>query len=238
MYDIFSRRAHASDIPLDRGKRVVWSLDRLGDHDKEPLGKLPMKACGASVLTVTSVSAPASTAMTAGDTFLDTTRLPAPNAGGADNAAVPTSCRFGRRRERQLAATGKNRFRKIRLVSRLPIDGQAADVLQPMGSGRAGCGDPNEFVCGKNYFDAVEQRGVHRQRRSSRNAGIQAHRRPHIPRRHRTRSTKRLRLRPSPPWPAAAISARTAARQRYGDPIPLERPGPERWTCWSRWTWR
>src|ERR1700744_5183059 len=40
-------------------------------------------------LTVTSVSVPASTATTAGDTFMVTARLPAPNDGGGDDAAVP-----------------------------------------------------------------------------------------------------------------------------------------------------
>jgi hypothetical protein len=40
-------------------------------------------------LTVTSVSVPASTTTTAGDTFIVTARLPVPNDGGADDAAVP-----------------------------------------------------------------------------------------------------------------------------------------------------
>src|SRR6202142_4583423 len=41
------------------------------------------------MLTVTSVSVPAATATMAGDTFIVTARMPAPNDGGADDAAVP-----------------------------------------------------------------------------------------------------------------------------------------------------
>ena len=96
----------------------------------------------------------------------------------------PRLVRLRRQRERQLSATRKNRFRKIRLVGRPAIDVQPVDVLQPVVSGRTRRGDPNEFVCGKGNFDAIEQRCVHGQGRRPRDAGIQAHRRPHIPSRH------------------------------------------------------
>lgn len=113
--------------------------------------------------------------------FTVTAELPAPNDGGAADAAVPQTLLGAGEREGQVASGAHDRLRKKRLVARLAVDGQAVDVLQAVPPGCARRGDLNGLSGGERDHGAIEKRCVHGQDGGSRGARIQAKGSPDIP---------------------------------------------------------